>query len=127
MNIVLLNLDAQRKQEGQIKEERKRVPFNFEECQGNREGITNQWRIIVTDYRELNKRTKSSKYTPPNIRAVLDRLGGQLANFPKPTWCSLYYGVTYPSTMASLTLRRHLPLYYGVSNPSTMTSLTPLL
>ena len=40
---------------------------------GNREGVTNQWRI-VTDYRELNKRTKASRYTPPNIRAVLDHL-----------------------------------------------------
>ena len=43
---------------------------------GNREGVTNQWRI-VTDYRELNKRTKSSRYTPPNIRAVLDHMPGE--------------------------------------------------
>ena len=43
---------------------------------GNREWVTNQW-MIVTDYRELNNRSelnRTFRYTPPNIRAVLDHM-----------------------------------------------------
>ena len=40
---------------------------------GNREGITNQWRI-VTDYRGLNEETKPNSYAPPPIREMIDKL-----------------------------------------------------
>ena len=40
---------------------------------GNREGITNQYRL-VTDFRRLNALTKSSTYVPPLIRTIIKQL-----------------------------------------------------
>ena len=40
---------------------------------GNREGVTNQWRL-VTDYRGLNKLTQPSAYVPPPIRDIMNKL-----------------------------------------------------
>ena len=40
---------------------------------GNREGITNQYRL-VTDFRRLNALTKSSMYVPPLIREIIKQL-----------------------------------------------------